>query len=121
MQDVAIESISWVRVDGRESLQIDFHGVLTNQEALRLSAEWKAQFAARGGQKFNVIFNCLAMKDYEPMARFTWQKTIGDLKNQIGGICVVTENRLIAAGAGIIGLFTSFKIRTVNTLTKIEF
>jgi len=55
------------------------------------------------------------MDDYEPLARTIWQNTINELKSQIRSMWVVTDSPIIATGAIIMSLFTSFKIKTVSS------
>jgi hypothetical protein len=113
---VEIESIFIKEI---ECIRFTFNGLLTNKDAIKATEIWSEMFALRKNKKVLLIFNCLNMKDYEPLARATWQKTLSLLKPQIGGIWVVSNSKLITAGATIMGVFTSFSIKTVDSEEKI--
>ncbi len=101
-------------------LRFMFTDVLKKSDAQEACQEWKDTFRQMNGENFHLIFNAISMKDYEPMARMIWQKTIGELKPQIASIWVVTNSKLIATGAKLMGLFTSFNIQVVNNEDKIS-
>lgn len=112
-------TVEWVQINNTDCLKFTFNDVLTHKEALIASEEWKKVFQNKTTEKFIVIFDANEMKDYEPMARSLWQKTISDLKSQIDSIWVITDSKIIAAGAKIMGVFTSFSIKTVDSEEKI--
>ncbi|MEQ9441601.1 MAG: hypothetical protein RIG62_21335 [Cyclobacteriaceae bacterium] len=112
-------TVEWVQINNTDCLKFTFNDVLTHKEALIASEEWKKAFQNNTAKKFMVIFDAKAMKDYEPMARSIWQKTISELKKQIDSIWVITDSKIIAAGAKIMGVFTSFSIKTVDSEEKI--
>lgn len=117
MKDTKIE---WIQIDGVECIKFTFKDVFTHKEAVIASEEWKKSFSEKANQKVPVIFDAIEMKDYEALSRSVWQKTMTELKNQIDGIWLVTDSKIIAAGAKIMGVFTSFTIKTVSTADKIN-
>ena len=107
-------------IDGQNCLKFIFKGVFTHQDAVEASIEWQRYFKDHP-QKMNVIFDASLMSNYEPMARATWQKTLSVLKNQIDSVWVITDSKIIAAGAKLMGIFTSFSIKAVGSQEKIVF
>nr|WKN38842.1 hypothetical protein K4G66_09015 [Tunicatimonas sp. TK19036] len=106
--------IDWVQIDDADCLKFTFKDIFTHKEAMIASQEWKSSFQERVNNRFVVIFDAKAMKNYEPLARSVWQKTMTELKGQIESIWLVTDSKIIAAGAKIMSVFTSFNIKTVS-------
>ena len=111
--------IEWCNKQGNTCLRFTFKGTFRESEALVAVKEWKEHFASMKGEKILLIWQCLGMKGYEPMARSLWQTAIKELKPQIECIWLVTDSHVIQAGAAIMSLFTSFPIKTVKTEEKI--
>jgi len=113
-------TIEQTSVQDNECIKFTFKGCFTNKQAVKAADEWKKLFETQN-RKTIVVFDCLQMTDYEPLARGTWQQTITFLKTKIDTIWVITDSKVIAAGATIMGMFTSFTIKTVNSESKIDF
>lgn len=103
------------------SLRFTIVDKLNKQEALRMCNDWRAFAADNKSEKHVLIIDALAMTDYEPMSRVIFQETINELKAQIEAIWVITNSKLISAGASLMGLFTSFKIKSVTSESQITF
>jgi hypothetical protein len=103
------------QANGQPTLTFTFQGKFTYREALKFGEAWREVFNAQPDSQFVVTFDALEMKDYEAGARITWQKIINELKSQIQEIYLVTDSRFIATGAKLMGLFTSFEIKTVSS------
>lgn len=114
-------SVEWRKIGGLECLVFVFKGMLTYEEALRGVEEWKIAFASRSDQKITIVWHCLEMNNYEPMARNLWQKTLKEMGNQIGKIWLVSASPIINAGATLISLFTSYPIKAVRSEADIRF
>ncbi len=112
-------NITWIQKDDVEYLKITFTGIFTYENAKWASQKWIDQFQTKPEQRINVIFDALEMTDYEPVARSVWQKTMVELSDQIDSIWLVTDSKLIAAGAKVMSIFTSFRINTVPYESKI--
>ena len=115
----ALLSVEWITLQNVTCLQVTIHGLFTNLNAMKAAAEWRKLFEAQPNKKFAVIFNCKEMRDYEPLARGTWQNAITSMKSQINSIWVISDSKIIAAGAAIMGLFTSYSIKTVDSIDKV--
>ena len=111
--------LEWVQKHEADFFKITFQEMFTRNNAQQASEEWIKQFKSKEPLKFHVIFDAKNLDDYEPTARSIWQRTISTLKNQILDITVITDSKVIAAGAKIMGVFTSFKINTVDCEEKI--
>lgn len=114
-------SVEWRKIGGLECLVFVFKGMLTYEEALRGVEEWKIAFASRSDQKITIVWHCLEMNNYEPMARNLWQKTLKEMGHQIGKIWLVSASPIINAGATLISLFTSYPIKAVRSEADIRF
>ena len=116
MTTVAIQKwIEPIKIQNTDCLKFNFSGVLTHNQAIEACVEWTSICKADRNKKFMIIFNAMQMKNYEPLARTTFQKTIKDLQGQISKIWVVTDSKLIASGAAIMGIFTAFPIQCVKS------
>jgi hypothetical protein len=108
-----------ISLNNKLCMKITFYGTLIQEDAIVISNEWKEIFTLNKDKKLIVIFNAKEMDDYAPMARIAIQKTINEFKHQIENIWLVTDSKLIAAGALVMGMFTSIKIKTVDVESKI--
>lgn len=114
--------VNLATISNNNCLKITFFGVFTKDQAQRAAAHWKEVMSkADEKKKLPVIFDCKNMTDYEPMARMIWQNTINELSKKIDSIWVVTDSKLIMAGAAILGLFSTLKIKTASSEEKITF
>ncbi len=107
--------ITRVFIQQKEFIKFTFNGILTHKAAKEAALVWREMFKQMGGQKANLVFDCLQMSNYEPMARSQWQALIVEHKSQINEIWVLTDSKLIKAGAAIMGVFTSFPIKTASS------
>jgi hypothetical protein len=111
--------INQTMFNGKNCLRLTITQKLNKQEAAQMCQEWKAFADSNKPAKHVVIINALDMTDYEPMSRVIFQETINELKTQIESIWVITNSKLISAGAALMGLFTSFKIKSVASESQI--
>lgn len=111
--------IEWCPIKGKECLKFTFLGTLTESEALDAIAKWKEMFSTKKEEKTVIIWQCLEMESYEPMARILWQGAIKELKNQIDKVWLVSDSIVIQAGAKIMAFFTTLDLRVVNSEEKI--
>ena len=111
--------ITKVKINDNDCLRFVFAGVLTQNQSLEACAEWTEIFNLDKGKKYTIIFNSIKLDNYEPLARGVFQKTIKELNNQIIKIWVVTDSKLISGGAAIMGMFTSFPIKSVTSEEQI--
>lgn len=116
---MGMTNITWIQKEDIEYLKISFVGIFTYEDAKWASQQWKDRFQTKSEQRIKVIFDALEMTNYEPTARSVWQQTIAELSGQIDSIWLVTDSKLIAAGAKIMSIFTSFRINTVSSEDKV--
>ena len=107
--------ITIVKINEHDCLRFNFSGILTHKQSIEACAEWTEIFNLDKLIKYTIIFNSLEMDNYEPLARVTFQKTIKDYNSQIIKIWVVTGSKLISTGAALMGMFTSFSIKSVSS------
>jgi hypothetical protein len=106
--------------DDMNILKINFEGLLTHKTTLIAIQKWKEIFGQYPEQKFTLIFNSLKMSDYEQPVRLAVQETLILLKKQVASIWVITDSKVVAAGVGLVSMFTSFKIKMVTSEDKID-
>lgn len=112
--------IEWCAIKSKTCLRFTFKGTLTKEDAERASEEWKNIFSRENINDVIIVWHCIEMKGYEPMARSIWQNTLKELKNQIKCIWLVTDSSIIKTGALIISTFTSYNIRIAKSEDNIE-
>ena len=61
------------------------------------------------------------MTGFENKARVIWQKAIKELKKQIDCVWLISDSKIIRAGAKVMSAFTSFSLNVVNDESKIKF
>lgn len=111
--------INQTTLNGKNCIRFTIANNLNKQEAIQMCNEWKALAASNASGKYVIIFDAVRMTNYEPMSRIIFQETINALKTQIDAIWVITNSKLISAGASLMSLFTSFKIRSVTSDSQI--
>ncbi len=112
--------IEWAQINNLECLKFTFEDTFTEYDALNAISTWKTIFDQIKGKKVILVWHCLKMTGYDPMARVLWQKTIKELKDRIDKIWLITDSAIIQAGATIISIFTSFHIKVVKSEDKIK-
>ena len=112
--------IEWISKAGRDCLKFTFQGKFTKEDAPASLETWRQAFADRSDQKVPLIWDCLAMEDYDHEARTMWQNACKEMKGRIDSIWVITNSILIRMGASVISVFTSLKIRVVGSQSEIQ-
>ena len=106
-------------LNNEECLKFTFKENLKESDALEAIEEWKKLFQAAGGDKINVIWDCIEMTGFENKARVAWQHAIKELKKQINCVWLVTDSKMIKAGAKVMNKFISFKLKVVESVENI--
>lgn len=104
----------------KKCVKFVFRGKLTETDAMVAVKKWEKIFHQNMTDRFVLIWHCLEMTGYEPLARSVWQKAIKSLKKQIDCIWLISDSKIIQAGANIMSVFTSFKIHSVSAEDKIN-
>lgn len=112
--------IQWKTIKNKEHLYFTFDGTLTLNDATLATKKWTDIFKTKINGKITIVWNCLKMSGYEPMARSVWQKKMKELKNQIDIIWLITDSSIVKAGANIMSVFTSYEIKTVKSEDEIK-
>lgn len=110
--------IEWRKINNKVYLYFTFAGMFTEEDATYGVIKWR-ELMGSDLSKRELIWNCLKMKGYMPVARNIWQKAIGEHKSKIGIIWLITTSGLIHAGAKIMSLFTPFNFKVVKTEEEI--
>ncbi len=110
--------IEWKSIRDKEYLYFTFEGTLKEGDALQGVIKWRELAGLKQGKK-ELIWNCLKMTGYEPMARNTWQKAIKEHRESIELIWLITDSMLIQAGAKIMSLFTPYSFKIIKSEAEI--
>ena len=106
-------------VENEECLKFTFNGNFKGQDAIEGIEVWKELFASAQGESAVIIWDCLEMTGFETKARKAWQRAIHDLKSQIECVWLITDSKIIRAGAKLMNTFTSFKLNVVKSTENI--
>lgn len=112
--------IEWIQKGGKKCLQFIFHGKLSEEDARSAVEKWRQTFSSSSQEKIILIWDCQKMSDYDQQARTLWQNTCKEMKDRIEVIWVITNSILIRMGASVISVFTSLKIKVVNSENEIQ-
>ena len=104
--------VEWKEVAGRRCLYFTFRDRLTRDGADRMIDLWR-EAASTTSEASTLVWNCLAMKSYEPDARVRWQEAIEELKPGIGDVWVISTSSVVSVGVGFLAAFTSKEITMV--------
>ncbi|MCZ8356075.1 MAG: hypothetical protein O9340_15140 [Cyclobacteriaceae bacterium] len=113
-------SIFWHPLEGELCLKFVFKHKFLKIDAVQGIVYWKACFNEKQNQKITLIWDCTEMTDYEPFARVAWQQALSELKEQIETIWLISDSKLIRAGASILSFFTSLDIKAVKTENEVK-
>jgi len=107
--------MEWKTIEGKRFIKFTFHGHFSAKEAIPAISQWRNEFQKEipAGHKVNIIWDCLDMSGFDPNVKKTWQKTLKDHSGQIREIWIISTNPVIRVAALTMGLFSSYKIRTV--------
>ena len=106
-------------IDNMPALWFTFNENLDAHTAKKMCEQWK-KLSDRYIEPVLIIFDARKMKDYDPMSRIHFQKCMTEQKANISKIWVVTNSAKVKAGASILGMFTSFTIKTVSDPDQIK-
>jgi len=106
---------------GDSCLKFTFRGHLTSEDAELGVKEWRDFFNSTGGEKVVVIWDSTQMTGFDNKARIIWQHAIKEMKSQIECVWLITDSKVIKAGAKLMSLFTSFCLKVVDSSDKIAF
>ena len=102
-----------------ECLKFTFKDKFKGDDAESAVEEWKDLFASLNGEKTLLIWDCMEMTGYETKARIAWQQAMKDLKDQIDCVWLITNSKIIKAGAKLMSAFTKFTIKVVGSENEI--
>ena len=102
-----------------ECLKFTFKDKFKEEDAVTAVEEWRDLFASLKGEKILLIWDCLEMRGFETKARIAWQQAMKELKDQIDCVWLITNSKIIKAGAKVMSAFTKFTINVVKSENKI--
>lgn len=117
--DLKSLKIELYHLKDEECLKFIFKDKFKGKDAERSVVEWRDLFASLKGERIPLIWDCLEMTGYETKARTTWQQAMKELKNQIDCVWLVTNSKIIKAGAKLMSAFTKFTIKVVKSENEI--
>ncbi len=113
--------IELVSFKGEDCLKFTFTGHFSAEDAEIAVAEWRDFFDTLGEDKVVVIWDSLNMKGFDLKAQKIWQKELKELKEQIKCVWLITNSKIIRAGAKFMSAFTSYCLKVVDTSENIAF
>lgn len=105
----------WFEKGGKQYGKFSFIQKLTKNDAEKAIIEWQTKFEEHQYEKFTLIWNCTRLTEYEPMARIFWQKKLKETENQIERIWLVSDSKMIRAGASLMRLFVKVDLKVVSS------
>ncbi len=120
MDDVLL---TWDRKNDKRFLRFSFKGHLTEEVAKSAISNWKKEFGSNvtDGERVNIIWNCLEMKKYSPLAAKVWKNALLELSDKIDDIWLITTNPFFKMGARTMTMLTSFKLRSASSESEITY
>lgn len=100
---------------GFDCLHFTFKGKFTSEASLKSSEAWKETFAVSKNRKFKLYWNCLQMTGFETSAKSEWMKCMGELKNQISSVVVISDNIVIRGASHLMLKFYGFEYQVFKT------
>jgi oligoendopeptidase F len=112
--------IDLCQLTGSACLKFTFKDKLSEEDAKHAVNEWKDLLASSKEDKVNMVWDCLHMDNYENKALSIWQQALKESKERINKIWLVTDSKMLKAGAMLISAFTNLKIKVVKSHDKID-
>ena len=111
--------IELYNLKNEDCLKFTFTGNFKGEDAISGVEEWKMLFKPIEEEKTPLIWDCLEMTGFESKARTTWQHAMKELKDKIDTIWLITNSKIIKAGAKLMSAFTKFNIKVVKSEEEI--
>ena len=113
--------IELFEIKNEECLKFTFNGKFSEEQALSGATEWRTLFDNSGEEKSILVWDCLDMTGFESSARSVWLKAIKDLKKKIDCVWVISDSKVVRAGAKVLSTLSGFKIKTVKDISEVSF
>jgi len=107
-------------IKNEDCLKFTFDGKFSEEQAISGASEWRQLFDNTGNEKSILVWDCLDMTGFESNARTVWLKAIKDLKKNIDCVWVISESKIVRAGAKVLSTLSGFKIKTVKSESEIS-
>ncbi len=114
--------LSWVEKSGKKYLRFSFRGNLTEEIAKSTIDNWMTECKTNleEDEKIGLIWNCLEMKKYSPMAAKLWKNALKECNIDMEEIWLVTTSSFFKMGARTITMLTKYKLKTVSSESEIN-
>lgn len=119
-QDLSLE-VCVCRINNTECLKFNLRGELSYASALEAIELLKEYIYSHPNEKIPLIWNCLEMTGYKPLARAAWQTALKQMKNHVDSVWLITTSKFIQGGALLFSLLSPIKIKTVSKQEHIFF
>jgi len=110
----------WHEINRGTCLLFTFKGIFTEKLAVKLTQEWQKLMQESKEEKVCIICDCLEMKDYDTLARITFQKTLKEFQKRIQTFWVVSPSKVVKYGGMIMEVLTGFPIKTVEKMEDVK-
>jgi len=113
--------IELINFKDEECIKFTFNGHFSVKNAEYGVNEWKEFFDSARDQKIILIWDAVGMTGFDNKARVVWQHAIKDFKKQINCVWLISDSKVIIAGAKVMSAFTSFCLKAVKNTNQIKF
>lgn len=96
------------------TLKYHFDGILSSDKIMDNIHEMKAALSQNKAQKFNVIWDCMDVDDYEISIREPWQRALKISEDQLEQLIIITDSPLLENYAALMSMVTNLNIEVVN-------
>lgn len=114
-------NVELIVLKNEECLKFTFIGHFTEELAEYGIREWEYFFASAEDRKVIIIWDSKQMTGFDNKARVLWQKAIKKFKKQIECVWLISDSKIIRAGAKAMSVFTSFCLKAVKNDNEIKF
>lgn len=105
----------------KNTLKFHFDGILSSDKIMDSIHEFKTKLAENPNQKFNVIWDCMEVEDYEISIREPWQIAIKNAENQLNQLIIITDSPLLENYAALMSMVTNINIQVINPYADSSF
>lgn len=110
--------VSLTVINNKKCIIVTYEGFLKAEDTEKAVERTIKLLNEHPGEKLVLVWNCLAITDYESEGRRILQKAGTDYKDSLEKVYCIVSSPIIQAAGEIISFFTPVKIKIVNSYEK---